>query len=442
MKTLMPHQVRALDYAKPLARIALFCEMRLGKTLVAIRWGKFNKLKKVLVLAPKAVFKPWRAELLEEGLTPLIPEGSLEERWKQINELKSKETKWVLLNYEAVSLYPDFLSFDWDGIICDESTYLRKPKPEITKYLTKHTDHVGYKAILSGLPAPESPKDYFSQFKFLYGNFMFEHTYWHWQNKYCIQVGYDWEVKSCYMDKIKEEVNSRAFVLTRKDAGMGSKKVYERRYVEMNSEQIKLQKLIERDYAYEEKNEEWTTKYAPVKYLALGRIAGGFSPVKRMISDAKLMEIKSLLKEELKDQKVVIWFRFNDELEYVHEYLRKDFKCGIFTADKKEGLNSDNTLSENIEVMCAQAKLGKMGLPWHGSSAMIFYSNWYDYEVRAQCEDRGIHPLKKEPYLIIDLISEGSIDEEAIEILVEKKTTAKFFMEKLEKAWEKKKCQK
>lgn len=438
MKTLMTHQIKALEYAKTKSKIALFLEMRLGKSLITLRWCKLKKLRFVLILAPKATHPSWKAELEEENLPVLIPEGKIEDRYGECENRQGMNC-YILLNYEAVSLWPLFLNLAWDGIICDESTYLRNPKAKITKYLTGMTDFVPNKAILSGLPNPESSMDYFSQFKFLHGYFMNEKNFWNWRNKNCSEFGYSWEVKPKRLPIIKQEVHELAFVLTRKEAGMGSKKVYERRYVEMNSAQKKLMKQLEKDYEYDyDDDENKMTKYAPVKFLWMSRVAGGFTPQKTMVSGEKFEEIRCLLGGELKKETVIIWFRFNYELEMVYKMLRRTFRkknIGIFMADNKQGINKDGTL--NCQVMCAQEKLGKMGLPWHDSSTMVFYSNHYDYEVRAQCEDRGIHPLKKEPYLIIDLMTKDSIDEIAIDLLLEKKTQAKYFMSRLEEQWQK-----
>lgn len=441
MKVLMPHQKRALEYAMPRARIALYLEMRLGKTLVAIRWVKYNKnsISNVLVLAPKSVLPTWASQLKEEKQNFQIPTGTLEERFEQVNNGKSG---WTLLNYEAVTLFPDFLSFDWDCLILDESTAIRNPSSQITKLLLSHTDRIKYKAILSGLPAPESPMDYFCQMRFLYDSFMHQQTYWHWRNKYCTQVGYSWEVKKSWIPVIKEEIHKLAFILTRKEAGIGSKKIYEERFVESNAVQRALTKDVDKKLKYTHENKEEFTKYATTKYLWLARIAGGFTPKEEitLISDKKLKELVYLLENDLKGEQIIIWFRFNNELNYVRNELIKRLKLnvGIFTADEKCGINEDMTLKKELDVMCAQERSGKMGLPWHDSSAMIFYSNWYDYEVRAQCEDRGVHPMKKEPYLIIDLITQDSIDEKAVELLKKKKLVAKYFMKKLDEEWNKK----
>lgn len=394
-----------------------------------------------MILAPKATHPSWKAELEEENVSAFIPEGKLEERFSIVKDLAYSVGGYILLNYEAVSLWPLFIKeIPWQAIICDESTYIRNPKAKITKYLTNFTEHVSNKAILSGLPNPESSMDYFSQFKFLYGCFMNEENFWNWRNKNCSEWGYSWEVKPKRLPIIKQEVHELAFVLTRKEAGMGSKKVYERRYVDMNTAQKKLMKQIEKDYEYEYDDDETKmTKYAPVKFLWLARIAGGFTPQKTMVCSNKLKELIYLFSGELKEDKIILWARFNCEIEFLYKELKKKFKIGLFTVNKKEGLNSDGTLSSKIKIMIGQEKLGKMGLPWYHAQTMIFYSNHYDGETRQQCEDRFIHPLDKSPRLIIDLLTENSIDEDILDLLKEKKIQAKYFMKRLEEKWEKRK---
>ena len=49
MRQLMPQQKLALQYATKRARIALFMAMRLGKSLVAIRWTEAASLKRIFL---------------------------------------------------------------------------------------------------------------------------------------------------------------------------------------------------------------------------------------------------------------------------------------------------------------------------------------------------------------------------------------------------------
>ena len=65
------------------------------------------------------------------------------------------------------------------------------------------------------------------------------------------------------------------------------------------------------------------------------------------------------------------------------------------------------------------------------SSTMVFYSVTYSCEEMTQIEDRILHPEKSEPLLYIYLVSRGSIDEYAVELVRNKMLTAKQFMSKL-----------
>lgn len=446
MRSFMPHQQKAFDYAKNLARIALFMEMRLGKTLVAIRWAEHMKRKRVLVVAPLSVLVSWEEELFKEGYAYediCWLQGSQEERY--LLATGNQEATWFLANYEGLlennpNYNPDLsrginskkrvgssvLYQDWDCIILDESTRIRNPKAMTTQHLVADSNHIPHKAILTGLPAPESPLDYFEQFRFLHGGFMHCNSYWYFRKRYFRSYGYDWMCNKHVKGLIKESVKQLAFVMTRTQAGIGSKKIYERRIVPMNANQRKLYDEVVRGFQYTHEGETTETKWVPVKYLWMQQIAGGFTPDGKNLSHAKLHEILELLKGELKNEPVVIWFRYDCEVQFVSQALQaKGFSVGIFTGNDKTG---DHLFKGGrIQVLCAQQRCGQYGLDWSRASTAIYYSNYYDGEVRAQSEDRIVHPKKSEPLLYLDLVSEKSIDQHVVDLLREKKLNAKQF---------------
>ena len=89
MRSLRLNQKLAFNYACTVQNPALFMEMRLGKTLVAIRWTKYRNLWKNLIVGPYSVYKSWFDELvLEEedkwGIIPLF--GSRDERLQILDQ--------------------------------------------------------------------------------------------------------------------------------------------------------------------------------------------------------------------------------------------------------------------------------------------------------------------------------------------------------------------
>lgn len=435
-RTLLPQQHTALRYAQSRTRVALFMEMRLGKTKVAIHWAKHHRCGRVLVLAPLSVLPGWVEELEKEDVPPqdiFFLEGPVRDRLAMADEI---DEGWALCNYEAVVRAPRLLQLPWSAIILDESTRIRNPKAQITKLMLTQTAHITRRAILSGLPDPEGPLDFYCQMAFLHGQFLGKYNYWSFRQRYFYPDvrGYSWEPKSGTVDVVKKEVHRTAFVLTRKAAGIGEKKVYERRYVSMNAEQRYAYRDVMKKFRFKDKETNWAT----TQYIWAARLAGGFSPDTEhpeMMSGAKIEEIVSLLTMELKREPVVIWFRFNEELKAVGDRLEKErITCRSIMGETPPDLRRayQQLFQEGqVQVMLMQVKCGKFGLNLSRASTAIYYSNDYDYEGRAQSEDRIVHPLKHEPLLYIDLVTRGTVDTAVVSTLKEKGVTARTFMTRL-----------
>lgn len=435
MHKLYRHQRRALAYAKPRSRIFLAMEMRTGKSAVVIRWAKARRLVRILLIAPLSTINPgWVEELEGEGIPDdyvhILSEIQKAHRLAVVAALPG----WHLINYEYVRTNPgilDLLDPETDGIVLDESTRIRSPKAQISKVLLRRTT-VEHRALLSGLPNPESVLNWFNQIVFQKGEMLGTDNYWAFRGRHFFLPRwsqYDWRPKKGAMEAIKNEVHSNAFILTAKQAHMGSTHVYEKRMVEMNTNQKKLQRAIVQDFEYEGVE----TKWAPVQQTWLARLAGGFNPDgTELVSDAKLREVLSIIKNDLaKKAAVVIWARFRAEIKAIRQYLNsKGVKTKSMTGatDRvKRRLHIQAFQQRKIQVLVIQEKLGMYGLNLAAADVDIYYSNMWENEVRSQCEKRIEHLTKKRPLLHIDLITRDSVDEEVVPRLREKKLTAKQF---------------
>src|SRR3990167_2964161 len=249
MRPLLPHQNQALRYCISRDAIALFMEMRLGKTKVVIERMVHGILHhsylKILVIAPLTALGSWCDELAaEHEPTPNLIIGTRSERLAGLNNLQ----RWNLINYEGLKVVPEIVEKDWTTVIVDESAKLRNPKTITSQFIARYFRDVQYKFILSGLPAPESPLDYFQQFKFLHGEFLGFNNYWSFRNAACFQAGYDWILKSAWKEKVKQEIHKLSFVMSKKDANLGKKRIFETRYIPQTSKQLKVQDKIEQEF--------------------------------------------------------------------------------------------------------------------------------------------------------------------------------------------------
>jgi SNF2 family DNA or RNA helicase len=298
--------------------------------------------------------------------------------------------------------------------------------------------------------------DYFTQFCFLRRRFMGQENFWYFRERYFFRagpMGYEWFPRPGTLTAVKQEVHALAHVRTRKQCLIGPKKVYERRHVEMNPEQKRVYKKLQKEYAMETASgEDQLTNWATVRMCWEMRLAGGFRPITRQIegvqpvyeaiSEEKTKELYGLLMGELKDQKVVVWFRHTAELEHVWKFLAAKGIVPV-TVYGKKSLEERNKASSifrlqstaDCQVMLAQTMCGRFGLDWSVADTAIYYSNSFVCEDRAQSEDRIIHPKKQGSVLYIDLVTRGTVDVDISAALREKWANTRVMMSKLVSEW-------
>jgi hypothetical protein len=66
---------------------------------------------------------------------------------------------------------------------------------------------------------------------------------------------------------------------------------------------------------------------------------------------------------------------------------------------------------------------------------MVYFSNYFGLRHRLQSEDRGEAPGKKEGTDIVDLVAEGTIDDDLITAMRAKKSMSDLIMGDTQRAW-------
>lgn len=428
MKTYFKHQGAAHAYCVQEPNPALFMEMRLGKTLVAIRSSLRRGFKKVLVIAPATALPDWYDELKEEGVRRvryMKPRNKKEERLLPFLD-------FGLSSFEYIVRHPEIANGGaWDCVIVDESTRIKEPTAKVTKFMLKNFRNCT-RYILSGFPAPEDPLEYVCQMLFLNGELMGCETYWDFRKKHCIppMVGYDWTLKKSSKITLKKYIAKNAFVLTREVAGVYTPQVYETRYVDQTPSQKKATKALLQDFQLKGHSTKWTV----VTASWVAQIAGGlFKDVR--YSNKKEAELVKLLEGELKNEYVVIFFRHTQEIEAVSKLLeRRGTRFKTVTGDTPKGERAKTTRefrygkTPSYKVILAQIKCVKFSVNFAAASTAIYYSNSHSLEERVQSEQRIIHVSKSYPVLYIDLVTANTIDEDILEGIKNKTLAAREYL--------------
>lgn len=410
--------------------------MRLGKTLTVLRWLEAKGIPmKILILAPKTVFYGWEKELKQEQLEYIdLNDIKIIER-KEL--MKDRSKKVFLLNIESIPYFDpsDIEDNGFDAIIIDESTRIKSPRTKTTKFLLRVCDSVMYKACLSGLPRPKSWSDVWSQCAFLGdGYFMGRSNFWAWEKKYSQTFGYEKFYSPKSIAAIKKAFEEQAFILTRDQAGLGEKKIYQIRKDKLNKQERKLYDHVVNTWEIpstrDSDSKELKHNVAVLSYLRqiCSGTVEGLDPKKNW----KYKLLQELLTDELEGESVVIFCAFRKEIDIIRGLCKKlKIKSGVIQGgvkSKERARIQSDFRKRNISVTILQFQCGKYGLDLGASDTTIYYSNSYDYEDRGQSEDRTVVVGKKNPLLYIDFISQDTIDEDVKDGIQEKRTDARYLM--------------
>ena len=468
-RQLFRHQEKGLEFARNKNAFGLFWEMRLGKTLTAIRIFIEKDVRKVLVVCPKSVINTWVRELNSEGI---LATRIKSEHFKNLfyeHAFQISQYGWYITNYEVL-LRHDLSDFRWDGIILDESDRIKNPKAKISKELIgrivrtskKVKAHgkiyrkpvtirydswrtIANRCILTGTPAPENIKEYYQQMKFISDTDSFAQckSYHQFLFRYFQQFGFNHTPRKGASAHLAALIAEKCSVLKRDQIGLGSKKIYEVRETELEKRYAREYKAFEKYWCTS--NQEISSIYALSSFTRLHQLSGGFQEDLEKVgltSNHKINECLTLL-NQFKNDRVVIWFRFLNEIKYLAKSLdSNDYKIwsGKTSDSERKSMenefafrNRKNKVNSKVrpKYLLAQIHSASAGLDFAAADQCIYYSNELGNKYRMQSEDRIQHPQKEIPLLYLDLVAVGTICPKILQNLRTKERSQQAFLQQI-----------
>jgi len=442
----MLHQQLALDWAARRTSIALFLEMRLGKTLVAIRWAaRFAGPK--LVVAPLGALHSWVDELLLERQHSYRLWSAASRHRIELPDNADSLPEWNLINPEGLltrqkeSLFPGqlpashFGKYHWPTVILDESAKFKNPQATVTRIATRYLSRASQKAILSGLPNPESDLDFFEQFRFLMGSFLGHKNYWRFRaHRFHLVDRFNWQPRPGTRKAIQNAVHRDGLVRSRKDVGLGNQLIRSVRYVELPGKVRKAYQQAERLYAVGKTE----TRSSLTVFNWLQQLAGGYPKEPSFPGhEEKTRAVLDLATTDLRDQQFLVWFHYLREGKAVQQALRY---IGIraYRIRGATPIHTRHTLRQwfqagDAQVLCVQYMCGRYGLDFSAASTSIFFSEPTSYDAAAQARERIAHPKKREPLFLLSLVAKDTIDEDVHWSLCLKKKRSRNMLAQIDK---------
>jgi SNF2 family DNA or RNA helicase len=398
-------------------------------------------------------------------------------------------------------------------IILDEATVIKNPKSKRTERLLYAFNDIvrrgrtimgSYpktiaRAILTGTPVTESPFDLWSMFEFLQPNF-FHCNYYAFCRKHglfqelevegrrisillseetwikCKHLPYEeaaslfgitlrtydiiqqqqrWEGPYIGMEEIKQQIDTQASWCRIADIADMPERVYNRKFLDMDEEQMKVYKSMEQKFIAFYKDKTVDAKAKVTVKLRLQQIASGFiTSVASIPEDATDEEVIEFLNdppprevtwfdkkpkveqlfhdlEELGSERVVILTRFTAEAAMLYDQLvLKGYKVNMQTGWKKVG-TIESFKEGKEQIMVANIRVVSKGFNFQaGCNHLMYYSNTFSLEDRIQSEARIYRTGQSKTCIYYDYMMRGTVDESIKARLEMKQGISDFFWDK------------
>lgn len=436
---LRPWQVPMLSWLLERDLFALFVDPRLGKTLPVVRRLRMSekRLNRILIAAPYSALFGWEETINGEGETDITYlTGEKDTRRNRLDTAG----RWCLINKEGFRGLPEISRVNWDAVICDESTFLKNPKADISKFWVKHFRQARVRGILTGTPAPESELEYFQQFAFLDPAIIGYKNYYHFRNDWFVQPprNFKWYLKYKGQAFLESKLKAHSFVLRRSEI-RGDEKCHLVRKVPLPKDLQRIYRKVEQDFILElpQSGEERTTIWSMTQFLWMRNIASGIIEGD-CVWPGKIQAVWEFVSGEMAGEKAVIWSAYTAEQDAILEYFREqgartDIINGKRTPRKREMVRRAFQSGE-LDYVVAQPSCFRHGTDLSGADFFVYFSRPLGLETSQQSEDRIISMDIDRTVDIVDFVTEGTVDDSILKSLRRKENRSLMVLRIIQEA--------
>lgn len=472
----MNHQLVGLDRMDRRRAYALFCEQGTGKTWMLLadaeRLFERGLIAQVLVIAPRGVHTNWvRREIpahlsVEHEALAYIPNARM---WwtKKFKALLAPRRERALrvfsMNIDAAvtkrgnALAKAFLANGDTMLVVDESQRIKNPSAVRTKRVLELGSLAKVRRIASGTPLTNAPPDLFAQFEFLRSGILGTTSYRAFVSEYAqlipsndrrmvairrkIRSGVpepqivdrDSEGRRLWrnLDKLNALIEPHCYRVTRAECLDLPEKIYQTHYFSLSADQRARYELLQHRLRFELEGE--TLSFQRIAAVTkLQQVTSGFIMVEgepREFAEEPNPRLEAFI-DAIEDIELpcIVWTKFHAEMDALAAALHKlDFSVVRYdgrtnAADREAAV--DRFQNGDAQFFLGEPSSGGVGLTLTAARTVIYYSNSYNMEHRAQSEDRAHRIGTKTNVVYIDLVAEDTIDEQITRALQDKADVA------------------
>ena len=449
--TLRGYQLKAVNLGVSIPGVALLMDPRLGKTRVDIAISGYHYLnsglRKWVIVCPAIAKEVWKSEIESTLNVPyqvIIIDGELSSHRSSVQGMSRCQDilNIVIVNFESTwRIKKSLYKLCPDKVTVDESHRIKNNSAKQSRAIQTLGNRAKHRSILTGTLL-STPVDVFSQYKFLdftiFGTVKAEFL-----SKYVRTYGYmGYKPRSFKnLDLMHRKINSVAFKLTREEAGGFPDELYQTIYFDLTKPASQHYIEMKKTLTTIVNDQNVTAPIVLTQLLRLQQITGGFLPVQDPNDDLpvnvgigsdRLSALLDLVWEYPGDTPLVIFARYRYEIKAIKTKL-KYRKPGTIVGGMKSSERSEvisNFQSGKLNTCIVQIRAGGIAVNLDRADTAIFYSithSFIDYEqAKARIIGRSGGSVA-----LINLCAKGTVDEEILESVQNKKEVFDTVMKKI-----------
>jgi SNF2 family DNA or RNA helicase len=443
----VPHQYQEYATARILDTpyIALLLEMGLGKTVSTLTaidklLNDYFDAERVLVIAPLRVADDTWAREVEKWdhlrhLRIAKVLGSAEQRRRA---LRAEADVWVINRENVEWLVSEYGSkWPFDMVVIDESSSFKNPQAKRFKALRRVRPMIKRVVELTGTPAPNSLMDLWPQIYLLDQGERLGKTITGFRDRFFTpgarsgHVVYEWKQKQEAEQRIYESIADVVVSMKAADWLDLPERIDRTVPVKLSAQAQELYKKLERDLLLPYADADVVANTAAVLSNKLLQMASGAVYDEdrgvKLIHDAKLDALEDII-EAAQGKPVMVFYNFKHSLSRIQErfpqarILRKG-------KDGNEDIRAWN--NDEIPLLLLHPKSAGHGLNLQESSCqtVVWYDQIWSLEEDQQANARVHRQGQTRRIVVLRLVAEGTMDEEAVEALERKATGQESLMQ-------------
>jgi hypothetical protein len=455
-----PYQLKIFEDKKSSPFAALFLEMGLGKSKIAVDLMSWHyqqgSIRNVIIVCHNTVLSEWQnSQIPTHAWSPSrirTHRYNAQGKPQELANFCSWNTdllKVLLINKEAFTgtrMNPlgnlaKLIASGPTMLIADESTFLKNYKSLRSKTWRKIRSYCEFCYIMTGTPEPNSPEDWFGQLAMLDQRILGVNSLTKFKNVYCdVEKVYgtgqtfaptrtvDFKDREAFYDKI-----SPFTIRLKKDDVLKDlpPKRYQKLYVDLDTEAQKAYTSIKANahatlMAEAKTKGHVTVTSALTQMVRLQTVSSGF--VKN--DEGEIHRFSNAKAEVLGDivadgAPTIVWCRFRETVSRLAELYPQAVVLwgGLKQEEVTKAINAFRNGASNMLIATTEA--ASTGLTFVNCSRNVYFENSFSYEQRAQSEDRT-HRIGSTAASVdyIDLIGcvggKPTVDEYVVQVLERK----------------------